>query len=146
MYRLIAIAVGILIILRSFRNYRDKTISLQLFLVVAVGWSSVMALGIWPELSARLATLFGMGRGADFLTFVGMLFLLQLSLSLYIRIKTNQRDITRIVRELALADLRNRQVTAQGDRLVPSPPTTSPVRDRQGDAGRESSFCQNASP
>jgi len=71
-----------------------------------MGWMLLWLLGaalvINPESANRIADILGVGRGADVVVYVGLIFVFFLLFKLYNRTITIERDITRIVRSLAL--------------------------------------------
>jgi hypothetical protein len=68
-------------------------------LIVLVG----IALAIHPDLSTRLANAIGIGRGADLMLYVFILFSLFQTVHLAARLNTIDARITSVVRESALA-------------------------------------------
>lgn len=73
-----------------------------------MGWMLLWLLGaalvINPESANRIADIVGVGRGADVVVYVGLIFVFFLLFKLYNRTITIEQDITRIVRSLALKD------------------------------------------
>jgi len=68
--------------------------------IVLVG----IALAIHPDLSTRLANAIGIGRGADLMLYVFILFSLFQTVHLAARLKTIDARITSMVRDSALAN------------------------------------------
>ena len=66
--------------------------------IVAVG----VVLAIRPDLATRVANLIGIGRGADLLLYIFLLFSLFQNVYLADRLKTIDARITKVVREQAL--------------------------------------------
>ena len=65
-------------------------------------WIAVGAVVMRPESTTFLANRLGVGRGVDLVTYLALLFIFFLLFRLFTRIEELERDITRLVRELAL--------------------------------------------
>lgn len=64
---------------------------------------------IRPELSQRIATVAGIGRGADLMNYLAILFLLFTSATLYLRTKRLQLMIVELTRSIALLEAETTQ-------------------------------------
>jgi len=93
--------------LRAYFRFKDGDISVWLFLSALILWSCALVLSVWSELSSSLAKLVGIGRGVDFMFLFSILFLIYVNFCLYLRMKKNQRDITKLTREIAMCNLEN---------------------------------------
>jgi len=65
-------------------------------------WIAVGAVVLRPEFTTLLAHLLGVGRGVDLVTYLALLAVFYLLLRLFTRMEELERDITRLVREIAL--------------------------------------------
>ena len=68
-------------------------------------WLGVLEVVYWPNLVDRLARYFGVGRGIDVLVYFGLVLLFYMIYRAYIHIEHLERDLTKIVRNIALKDL-----------------------------------------
>ncbi len=96
-------------------------------------WFGLLSASLNPHATDVLARWFGVGRGADLLIFVSIVALLALVWWLIARVQKIERDITTVVRELALrrgaeSSMRNQE---SGNQL-PSPPTPLPPAGEGG--------------
>jgi len=57
---------------------------------------------VYPDLTMKLAHVVGIGRGADLIFYLSILFLLFLCFNFYVRFHVLEERMTRVVRELAL--------------------------------------------
>lgn len=73
------------------------------FLRCAVWLATALAIG-FPEVVQDLATAIGIGRGADVVLYVFVLAFLLTSFSLYSRQVRLQRQVTELIRHIALAE------------------------------------------
>ena len=65
-------------------------------------WIAAGAVVMRPESTTFLAHRLGVGRGVDLVTYLALLFIFFLLFRLFSRIEELERDITRLVREIAL--------------------------------------------
>jgi hypothetical protein len=93
------VAVLAVLSLRALlRGDRPRWVLLLRFVVFAAA-----AVAIWnPESTTRLARALGIGRGADLLIYVVAIFVVVAFFYFYQTTRRLERDITRLVRELAL--------------------------------------------
>jgi hypothetical protein len=96
---LVVVAVG-LVILR-YRQRKIGTLGFFLWLVLWVGAATVIA---FPESTILVARLLGIGRGVDLVLYVSIILILYLLFRVYVRLEQLDRDLTQIVRALALRE------------------------------------------
>jgi small membrane protein len=98
--------MGILIsgtlVLYAFMRYRAKRLTLREFILWALLWTGVTIVALLPNIIGRIAGLLGIGRGIDVIIYLSILMLFYLNFRLYMKIDDTQKDITRLVRALAL--------------------------------------------
>ena len=94
----------IIVVFRLTRKFKENILKTSEF----IGW-----LGIWiivlvvfwlPQTTSYLANFLGIGRGVDLAVYVSVLLLFYLIFRLYLKIDKQQKEITKIVRHLALKD------------------------------------------
>jgi len=98
----IGIIFAVFALSRVFLRYRDKSISLYELLFWSVVWVGLVVVAIFPSIFTRLSLVLGIGRGVDIILYIGMILLFYLTFRLYVKIENHQKDITKIVRDLAL--------------------------------------------
>lgn len=73
--------------------------------IILVGFVLVLSgFILFPATTTRIANLFGVGRGTDFLFYLFSLFILYIISLLYIRLRDQDRKITKLTRALAIRD------------------------------------------
>jgi hypothetical protein len=101
-------AVAILFILfawtRSLNRFRVGYMSGREFFFWTVIWFSAAMVVMIPNLSDTIARRIGIGRGADVVVYASIIVILYLLFRLYAYIATIEREITRLVRALALSE------------------------------------------
>ena len=70
-------------------------------------WSAVIVVAFRPETTTVVASRLGVGRGADFAMYVGLLASFYLLFRMFGKIEDLERQITRLVRSHALRDMEN---------------------------------------
>lgn len=119
---LIGVAVVSALLTRSTAGARHQAIRrlfLGMFIVAAV--TSI----VFPQWLSRVANLVGVGRGTDLLLYALVIAFLSYISTSHRRMNRMSRQITRLTRELTLAE-------ARGARLTPPPRTDQTVAQGSG--------------
>jgi small membrane protein len=99
---LVAIA---LLVVRTIRRVKDKQITHAGF----IGWMFIWVTGaivvITPESTSRVADLVGVGRGVDVVVYIALILIFYLLFRLFNRTIAIEKDITKLVRALALKNI-----------------------------------------
>lgn len=69
-------------------------------------WAAVVAVVLRPETASDVARRLGVGRGADVVVYLAIAALFYLQFRTFARLEDQERQITRLARELALKDLK----------------------------------------
>jgi hypothetical protein len=69
-------------------------------------WVAVLAVVLRPETASEIARSLGVGRGADVVVYLSIAALFYLQFRLFARVEDQERQITKLARELALKDLK----------------------------------------
>lgn len=101
--------IQILIILFSFfaisrliKKFRGKDISGKEFYLWLLFWFLVIGATIWFRETDIIASFFGVEKGADLAVYISVITLFYLMFKLIVKIDKMDREITKLVRELAL--------------------------------------------
>lgn len=95
---------------RAFLRMRSKNISIGEFSFWSLIWSAVIIIGIVPEIISKLSAIVGIGRGTDLAIYVGIILLFYLMFRLYVKVDSQNREVTKLVREIAIRDAKNSEV------------------------------------
>ncbi len=87
---------------RVIVRYRKNEISSREVFVWSVFWVVVLSATLWPKTTDIIAQAFGVGRGVDFFIFISILALFFLIFKIIVKIEKIERDITKIVRKVAI--------------------------------------------
>jgi hypothetical protein len=115
MNQLVLLAAVIIFIHYVFR-VRSIVSDRVVFLVFAMGG---MILILKPDLSTRIANFIQIGRGADLLLYVFILFSLFNYVGITSELKTTERRITEIVRQMAISEAREGHMDAEVSNNTP---------------------------
>lgn len=113
-FTLAVVALGLVI-----WRYRQKRIGLFSFLLWLPLWSGVVVVILFPNISVTIARVLGIGRGADLAMYLGIVLIFYLLFRVAVRLERMEREITQIVRHLALS---NAGMNTAADGMNPSRP------------------------
>lgn len=87
-------------------RFRKGSLGLKQFALWTVLWAAIVAVVLRPDLASEAARRLGVGRGADVVVYLSIAALFYLQFRLFARVEDQERQITRLARELALKDLK----------------------------------------
>lgn len=87
---------------RVWLRYRDGAIGVLGTIVWTTLWLGVIGFVWWPKITDMLAQKIGIGRGADALVYFSVVALFYGIFRLYVKMEFMEREITSLVREIAL--------------------------------------------
>ncbi|MCC2631973.1 MAG: hypothetical protein K0S20_672 [Patescibacteria group bacterium] len=87
---------------RALLRYRDRIISVWELLFWTALWGAAATVIAWPGLTGLIAERAGIGRGSDLTVYGSIMLIFYLLFRVYIKIDLLQREITRLVRALAI--------------------------------------------
>jgi hypothetical protein len=102
--RIVIILIVIFGIGRVFGRWRQGQITLGWMNGWMVLWLGVLAAGLAPKWTDAVSLWLGVKQGTSLLTFLGFALLFYLVFMLYVRLERQQRELTELVRQLALRE------------------------------------------
>ena len=87
---------------RVVARTKDKKVSFNEFIFWSVLWIGIIAVALVPSVTSPFASLFGIGRGADFVVYLSIIALFYLIFRVYVKAEKIEKNITRLVREISL--------------------------------------------
>lgn len=101
----IIVGIVILIILsRVILKYNKREISKFELLFWIIFWIIILTIVLFPEIINYIANILGVGRGADVAIYIGILLIFYIIFKIYIRIDKIEKDMTKLVRKIALME------------------------------------------
>jgi len=100
--QLLLIAFAVFLVIRAFKQYKAKKVAWTWFLLWLLFGALVVVVTIEPEVTNAVAHLVGIGRGADLVVYTSLAVLFYSLFRLTVRVDQQQRDITELVRKIAI--------------------------------------------
>ena len=94
----------LIVVFRLTKKFKDRVIKTSEFIDWLLIWTVVLIVFWLPQTTSYLALLFGIGRGVDLAIYIAVLIVFYLIFRLYLKADKQQKEITKIVRHLALKD------------------------------------------
>ncbi|MBI4215209.1 MAG: DUF2304 domain-containing protein [Parcubacteria group bacterium] len=104
LFQWFALFIILLVLIKILTKYRHKELPLQWLLFWLLLWGAAIVLIVLPETSSFLARYFGIGRGVDLIIYGALGLIFYILFRLVIRIEKMERNITEIVRYIALTN------------------------------------------
>ncbi len=102
--QILLILFALFAITRAIRQFRQGALTIAWLIVWVVFWLLVGGVTVAPQTTDILARIAGVGRGADFVFYVSIAALFYLVFRLFVKIEDVEREITRLVRKLAMEE------------------------------------------
>jgi small membrane protein len=101
--KIIAVIFVIFVSSRAFLRFKDKKISIAELLFWLCIWFGLVFVVFFPDTASTVANMIGIGRGADFIIYFSIAMVFYLIFRLYVKLEEVQREITVLVREIAIS-------------------------------------------
>lgn len=102
--QVILLSLTVLIIGLVILRYRQGRIGTFAFLLWLLLWAGAAVVILFPNSTVGVAHLLGIGRGADLVLYLSAILILYLVFRVYVRLEQMDRNMTKIVRTLALRE------------------------------------------
>jgi small membrane protein len=89
---------------RAILRHRDGSVKSAALLIWITIWSGILFFVWWPKVSDYIAQSVGIGRGVDALVYISIVALFYGMFRIYVKLEFTQREITGLVRKLALKE------------------------------------------
>lgn len=100
--QIILLALILFFISRVALRAREKVIPAKTAVFWSVIWLAALIGVLLPKTTTRIAEVFGVGRGVDIIVYISIALLFYLVFRVYVMIEDLRRDITSLVRQIAL--------------------------------------------
>lgn len=124
------LTLTVIMMIMDIVRHRQRKIGRRAFLLWLFLWTGASVVILFPNSTAVLAHRLGIGRGADLVLYISVVLILYLLFKVYVRMEKVDREITQIVRTLALrqAGLGHGE-EAEGDRAFKPLDLKSSIKD-----------------
>lgn len=89
---------------RVILRFREGSIPFGIFLFWVGIWALASVGIIWPDFTTFVAKKIGIGRGSDAVVYAALIILFYLLFRLTVAVENLRHEITKVIREIALAD------------------------------------------
>jgi hypothetical protein len=94
---------------RAMLRMRDKHISLGEFSFWSLIWIAVIFVALFPFVITRISWALGIERGVDLAIYVSIILLFYLMFRLYVGLDNQNKEITKLVREISIKDVKKKK-------------------------------------
>ena len=99
--QIIAIIIAVFAISRILLQVKNSNMTFDSALFWIFIWLTIFVAVIFPNTMSHLATLTGVGRGVDVLIYISIMVLFYLIYRTYVKMENMEREITKLVRDIA---------------------------------------------
>lgn len=92
---------------RAYLRFKERKLSSFAFIFWMLVWVAGVLAILLPDVTTRIAKIFGIGRGVDVILYASIVIIFYLLFRIYIKIEDTQREITELTRKVALGDKNN---------------------------------------
>jgi hypothetical protein len=117
--QIILLSLAVFIIGVVILRYRQRRIGTFAFLSWLLLWSVAAVVILFPNSTMGVAHFLGIGRGADLVLYVGAMLIFYLIFRLFARLEQMDRNMTKIVRTLALREAGLSESDSEPSRIPP---------------------------
>ena len=90
-------------------KYKRKEITVREFIFWLFFWALALAAVVSPQSTDKIAEIVGVVRGADLLVYISIFILIFIIFKVFVKLEKIERNITKIVRKIALDEEKNKQ-------------------------------------
>ncbi|MGZ7136521.1 MAG: DUF2304 family protein [Methanobacterium sp.] len=101
-YSIIGTIIGLIAIILAFLRFREGKMTMGMLILWIVIWVGVIIVSINPESTVLLTAISGIERGLDVVLILGLVVAYYLIFRIYTMMESMEKEITLLVRELAL--------------------------------------------
>jgi len=107
--QLLILAFSLFAIARTWKQFRQGKLRKRELLFWTLFWVTLSGTALMPQTTDIAAKFVGVGRGVDLAIYTALIALFYLVFRLYVKLEETERDITKLVRKIALESDRDKQ-------------------------------------
>jgi len=100
--QIIIIIFALFALSRVFLRFKDNKLTRNEFIFWVLVWVAIIIVSIIPSITGVLSHKLGIGRGIDLLIYLSIIVLFYLMFRLYVKLESVEKEITALVRRVAL--------------------------------------------
>jgi len=104
LFQIFIVLFALFALARTWKQFRAGRLDRKKLAGWVLFWLIVGVVGVLPQTTEMAARLVGVGRGVDLAIYVSLIALFYLVFRLYVKIEDVERDVTKLVRTIALKD------------------------------------------
>ena len=102
--KILAVFLAVIVISRSYIDFRARVESLQLFVFWTITWTVIVVLALFPAVVDFIISYFGRGVGIGTLLGMAVVLLFFLVYRIYTKLERMDQMLTKTIREIALRE------------------------------------------
>jgi hypothetical protein len=102
--QILGIIFALFALSRAYLRFKDNKLTKNEFVFWALIWFVVIIISIVPNISGLFSNILGIQRGMDLIIVISVVILFYLIFRLYVQLEGVKREITALVRKVALED------------------------------------------
>jgi len=106
-FQILLIVFALFALAITTKQYRKKKVSLYWYISWALLWAVVIIVALLPQATDPIAQLVGVERGADLLVYIAIVVLAYGLYKVLVRLEKVQKEITEVVRKVAIDKAQN---------------------------------------
>jgi len=103
--QLLIVVFALFALSRVFVKARSRSIPMVWALLWVFVWAAVLVVAFLPQTTDVVASVVGVGRGADLFVYLSIILLFYLVFRLFVKIESLQHELTKLVSELSIRDI-----------------------------------------
>ena len=103
--QILIVIFSLFAITRTFRQFKKGKLTLAFLFGWMFFWVVVGVIVVLPQTTNTLARIIGVGRGVDAIIYLSIITLFYLVFRIYVKIEEGQREMTRLIRKLAVDEI-----------------------------------------
>lgn len=107
LYQFLVIIIAVIAIYLMYTRFKGRHTSLVTFIIWDLLWIFMVVIGFYPPITDLIAKFFGFNRGLDIVFVIAIGLLIYLIFRLYSKIEKQDKQITKLIRLIAINNEEN---------------------------------------
>ena len=102
--QIIILTFALFAVNRAWKQTKEGKLRRKAFFAWVIFWIIVSAVALLPQTTQLIASVVGIGRGADLVVYVSLIAVFYLIFRVFVKIESLEGEITKLVRKIALEE------------------------------------------